>query len=399
MSKRFFRFLRGEINGFYLKNIHDVMNVYTVYVKNFLADFKRQQFEAKKLLDKYLYGLGKFAGIFLPRISRAESQTSLRMTDSNIKDGYEFSERGLFSIEAETFYFFKEKINKFFFVRTTQEVQSTDINTEATRMNRSSLVGDEVPIGFISSEETDLFDEEGNVKPEKILTSPPEDVAYTEFYGDSFLMLSEGDGSLTEGFVKIRLSESDIVDGEEYSERGLFNIPDSNDLEDINDLATIKSRSSLIGDEEVIGYISSEAEDVLDDEGNIRTEFVLPTPPSNVAYSDFYGDKFLILSEAKTSCSNLDSALFIELFKAFQIVSYNGASLTSFCKIVDIICPEGLVKISDIQPALDGKHLIAYYVYDESIDIPLKQQRLTLLEYIVSVKFVQVKLAELASNI
>ena len=73
MSKAFFRFLRGELNGFYIQNINQSANEYTKDIKKFLSEFKSQQFEYGKIDDKSLYGLGTFAGIFLPRLSRAEA--------------------------------------------------------------------------------------------------------------------------------------------------------------------------------------------------------------------------------------------------------------------------------------------------------------------------------------
>lgn len=400
MAKQFFRFLRGELNGYYIKNIHGVLNTYTEDMKNFLVDFKKQQFETDKIRAEDLYGLGNFAGVFLPRLSRSESQTSLRMTESHVEDDFEFSERGLFNTNLEIFSFFhckNDTRNYFLFVRTTSDIQTTDINSEATSLNRSSLVGDEVPLGYISSEETDLFDEEGNVKPEKVLSVPPEGVAYVEFYGNEFLMLSEGDNSPADNLIRIRLTDSNKVGDVEYSERGLFVIPLPM-FDDINLLATPELRSSLVGDEKLIGYISSEATNVIDDNGIVIKDKILSSPPANVAYSDFYGDQFLFLSEAESSYANLDPALYIELFKALQWVRYNGTSIKSFCRIVELTCPNGLVTISDIQTASDGKHLNVFYRYDETVDLTLKQQRLNLLEYIISIKFVQIKLVELTSR-
>ena len=78
MAKAFFRWLRGELNGFYVTNINGALNESTKDIKDFLSEFKAQQFEKGKITSKNLYGLGKFAGIFLPRVSKAESSASLR---------------------------------------------------------------------------------------------------------------------------------------------------------------------------------------------------------------------------------------------------------------------------------------------------------------------------------
>lgn len=396
MSKAFFRFLRGELNGFYLTRMNGAMNDFTSDVKSFLASFNNQQFENGKIDDKNLYGLGNFAGIFLPRLSRAEALSSLRMTESYVEDNFEFSERGLFDTDLEIFKFFHLKddtVAFFFFVRTNQDVYNTDINAEATSENRSSLIGNDDVIGYISSEETDLFDENGDVREDKVLSAPPENVAYSEFYGNEFLYLSEGDDSEADNLIRIRMTDSNKVGDIEYSERGLFVIPLPM-FDDINNLATSKLRSSLVGNENIIGYISSEETNVLDDNGNVRTDKILSIPPENVAYSDYYGDQFLFLSEAETTYSNLEPSLYIELFKAMQWVRYNGTSIKSLCRIIELVCPSGLVTVSSVRTASDGKHILVYYDYHDMVDLTLKQQRLNLLEYIVKLKFVQVVLVE-----
>ena len=273
MAKAFFRWLRGELNGFYVTNINGALNESTKDIKDFLSEFKAQQFENGKITSKNLYGLGKFAGIFLPRISKAESSTSLRMTESFVVDGFECSERGLFNTGAENFSFFSE-------------------------------------------------------------------------------------------------------------------------TDDINLLATPTLRSSLVGNETLIGYISSEETNVLDDNGNVRREKISATPPEGVAYSDYYGDQFMFLSEAETTYENLEPSLYIELFKALQWIRYNGVSIKSLVRITSLICPDGLVKLGEVEIASDGKHWNVYYDYDNTVDVPLKQQRLNLLEFIVNLKFVQVSLVE-----
>ena len=273
MAKAFFRWLRGELNGFYVTNINGALNESTKDIKDFLSEFKAQQFENGKIMNKSLYGLGRFAGIFLPRISKTESSTSLRMTESFVVDGFECSERGLFNTGAENFSFFPG-------------------------------------------------------------------------------------------------------------------------TEDINLLATPTLRSSMVGNETLIGYISSEETNVLDDNGNVRREKISATPPEGVAYSDYYGDQFMFLSEAETTYSNLEPSLYIELFKALQWIRYNGVSIKSLGRIVSALCPDGLVKIGRVETAPDGKHWNIYYDYDDTADVPLKQQRLNLLEFIVNMKFVQVKLVE-----
>lgn len=273
MAKAFFRWLRGELNGFYVTNINGALNESTKGIKDFLSEFKAQQFEKGKISDKNLYGLGKFAGIFLPRVSKGESSASLRMTESFVIDGFECSERGLFNTAVENFSFFPE-------------------------------------------------------------------------------------------------------------------------TDDINLLAKPEQRSSMVGDETLIGYISSEETNVLDDNVKVRREKISATPPEGVAYSDYYGDQFMFLSEAETTYENLEPSLYMELFKALQWIRYNGVSIKSLGRIASLICPDGLVKLGRVETASDRKHWNVYYDYDDTVDVPLKQMRLNLLEFIVNLKFVQVSLIE-----
>lgn len=182
MAKALFRFLRGELNGYYITNLYNSFNEYSSDIKRFFIEFQNQQFELGKISNETLYNLGKFASVFLPRRPVADSRTSIYMTDSHVVDDVEYSERGLFDTENESFEF----------VHTDPSIETPDINTLATDTKRSSLVGDETAEGYISSEETDVLDDNGMVRPQKVSSTPP-DVPYSEFYGNQFLFLSEGD--------------------------------------------------------------------------------------------------------------------------------------------------------------------------------------------------------------
>ena len=182
MSKLFFRWLRGELNGYYLNNIYGSLNSMTDDVREFLAGFKQMQFN-EEMSSSVLFGIGKFASVFLPRKSSLERANSLFMTNSHVVDGHEYSERGLYDTAEE----------RFKFEHTTQEEGLPDINTLANDELRSSLVGEEQAQGYIASSNTDVFDEHGRVNPSAILPSPPSGEAYSDFYGEQFLFLSEGE--------------------------------------------------------------------------------------------------------------------------------------------------------------------------------------------------------------
>lgn len=276
MAKSIFRYLRGELNGFYLTRIHETMNVMSSDLRTFFGKFQKQQFDNGKIEDEVAYGLGKFAGVMLPRLAMEEVRSSLKMTESYTNAlGEERSERGLFLPEDERFDFSHSE--------TTE-----DINTFATTESKSSLVGDEAPVGYIATEELNILDENGNVKQEYILDTPPEEGTYTDFYGNEFLFLSED--------IKVY--------------------------------------------------------------------------------------------------TNLSTQLYIPLVKAMQKVRYNGMSISTLCDIIKLICPSGLVKIDKIELSNLGNFVYIYYNYDENAEVNLKTQRLYVLKYIVDNRFPQIELIE-----
>jgi hypothetical protein len=279
MAKAFFRFLRGELNGYYITAYNSMLNNATQRIKEFLVERKLEQFNLNNMREEDLRGLGKFAGVFFPRIRLGDSISAVRFSDSHIVDGEEYSERGLYDTEYEAFHY----------EHASQDSSLPDINTLATDTLRSSLVGNEAVQGYISENETDVLDENGRVKASKVLTEPPESGGYSEFYGNQFLFLSEGEATYTE----------------------------------------------------------------------------------------------------------LAPSLFIELLKVMQYVRYNGVSLESLCNFINIICPDGLVLIQNIEVASNGDHYIVYYRYNPDVTtVPYKTQRMSLFENIVKTKFKQIEMSE-----
>ena len=281
MSKAFFRFLRGELNGYYLTNMQSMMNSSAERIRKILVDFKAQQFEKGQISDEVLYGLGKFAGVFLPRIPHSEALSSVRMTESEYDEDlqFEFSERGLLKTDTETFEF-----------------------------------------------EQKVIDDTG--------------------------------------------------------------------LPDINTLATVNKRSSLVGDEPVIGYIDADETDVLDDYGKVRPEKLLATPPADNAYGEYYGNEFLFLSEMETTYTPVSYGVYFDLFKAMQWIRYNGVSLGSLTEVVKILCPSGLVTIDDVTVSQDNNRWIVSYTTDLTVDLDLKSDRIAMFLYIMQIKFPQVEMSE-----
>lgn len=184
MAKAFFRFLRGELNGFYITSLHQTCNEVAKEYAEFLAMFSNQQFEKGKIDSATLNNLGKFAGIFLPRVSKEEASTSIRMDESEYDSqlNYQFSERGLFRPEEENFVFKQKVIN---------DAGLPDINTLASPEERSSMVeAGRQPSGYIPDDVTDIF-VDGKVSPSVIQSTPPSGQAYNNFYGDNYIFLSD----------------------------------------------------------------------------------------------------------------------------------------------------------------------------------------------------------------
>lgn len=395
MSKAFFRFLRGELNGFYLKSIYNTLNESTKNTKAFLMNFNNMQFKEGMIDDTTLLNIGKFAGVFPLNLVQTESLISLRMSDSKVVEGFEYSERGLFDKALEIFNYYHLNLNSegLFYFEHTSEEETEDINTLADDNKKSSMVGDEQLIGYVSEDVVDLIKPDGSIDMSKVTENPPENKAYNRIYGNQFSFLSEGTGDALDLNTRITLTESYEVDNVEYSERGLYKPPMPN-YPDINTLATEEERSSLVGNEEVIGYIAEDETDVLDAQGKVRTEKILYEVPEGKAYSEFYGNQFLFLSEGDEIYSKTSNKIFLDLYKALQYIHYNGVSLKSLVNLVSLMCPHGLVKIDHIEVAVDKTHFNVYYNYNAEVNVTYKSQRKALLEVLVAEKFKQVVLVE-----
>lgn len=187
--KAFFRFLRGELNGFYVQKLNAVNNLFSDSIKNFLSHFANMQFvtetEAKDsevpIDNAMIKGIGVIAGAFPPYVMQESLSSALRFTGSHIVNGKEYSERGLYNVEGQAFNF----------IRTDEQEYTSDINTQATSAERSSLVeADREPIGYFPEGETVIRDD-GSIDYSKLMLSPRPNHADAPFYGDIFLYLSE----------------------------------------------------------------------------------------------------------------------------------------------------------------------------------------------------------------
>lgn len=299
MSKKIFRFLRGELNGFYIGNIGNLMNVVSNNIHKFIANFAAMPFGLdENLLVSGVFnpfdivkGIGLTAGIFVPYVSQDSNIASIKFSRSHrTATGEEISERGLFSRLNEGF-FYQENIP-----------EGTDINTLATSNLRSSMVeSGAVPIGYIEEGQS-VIDEDGNLDRSKI---------------------------------------------------HLFVDPDNYEAE-------------------------------------------LPTDKAYVLY---YGDKYMYLEESTPIIAKIPNTVYVELVKLVQWVRYNGTSVESICKFVNLICPNYLFLFPSFDwSSIYGRAIIKYGV-DENYEVDDKLMYVNIFKLIVSIKFPQLVFEEVAVRV
>lgn len=188
--KQPFRYFRGEFNGKYLYELvrcpnFNVQSILDELVYYTLFQWKTEdEVNAKEMpiRDKDIINIGKIAGLFQPRIFQKLTLGSVYFTQSHVVNGKERSERGLIDMDLESFRF----------VREEEDDYSSDIAQEASERLRMSLVpSGTAPLGYVASG-TQLYDDEGNVLWENVLSEPPLDgSAYVPFYGEKFLTHEE----------------------------------------------------------------------------------------------------------------------------------------------------------------------------------------------------------------
>jgi hypothetical protein len=186
--KQPFRFHRGELNGFYLYRLVTCANNAIQDIKNELIYHSNVQWKLEEeilegelpIRREDMYGIGKIAGIFPLRTYGRSTLGSVWFTESNIVNNKERSERGLVDMGLEWFRF----------KRTEQDSYLDDIVNEANINLRMSLVPTGASPVKYATEDTQVYDAEGNVLWDNLLDEPPTDgTPYVEFYGEKFLTM------------------------------------------------------------------------------------------------------------------------------------------------------------------------------------------------------------------
>lgn len=185
-----FRFFRGELNGFYLRNVLTCQNQAVLEILNELVYQSKFVWKLESEItageiavrDEDIIGIAKFAGVFKPVQYRQNTTGSITFTESKIVGGAQRSERGLFSMLKE----------KFEYIRTEKDDYATDISTEASSARRETMVPPgAVPVGYVPMG-VNIFREDGTVITENILSAPPTDgTPYVDYYGPKYLFYQE----------------------------------------------------------------------------------------------------------------------------------------------------------------------------------------------------------------
>jgi hypothetical protein len=185
-----FRFFRGELNGFYLYRLVTFLNKYVQDILDELVYHAAMRWKLEDeitanemaIRDDDIIAIAKVAGLLQPRIFNQASLGSTYFTHSHVVNGEQRSERGLMDMDNESFKFVREEHDEY----------PDDIVNEASEQLRMGFVPPNTePVGYVRAG-TSLYDAEGNVLWENILSDPPTDgSAYIPFYGEKFLVHEE----------------------------------------------------------------------------------------------------------------------------------------------------------------------------------------------------------------
>ena len=192
------------------------------------------------------------------------------------------------------------------------------------------------------------------------------------------------------------------VNGNEYSERGLFSrgaevfifnrTDESEYTDDITTLATPTKQASFVPHgAPILGYIAM-GDVVLNQDGSIITSAVRATPPvDGTPYFPYYGTQYLILSESFVQESYLDVETYKKLFEEMQIIRYTGVSILSLLNLKKILLEDYVCNLV-LTPA--PFHVVLHYSLNPDSILANKRKRLYIWRAIMAAKFKQVVLQE-----
>lgn len=183
--KKFFRFFRGELNGYILRTICTFLNTYILnngaiqeLLYHATCNWNTTEETSTKhrtpLRSSDIFNIGLVSGLPNKRIIAESTLGSIRLVSDDIKK----------QTHQYLFDMIYEKLIK-------PDDIGEDINFLAGDDLRSSLIEDNASfVGYVlEGEENNLFDKHGNIIQEKIFADKPTDKAYNKFYSIKYLTL------------------------------------------------------------------------------------------------------------------------------------------------------------------------------------------------------------------
>lgn len=190
-------------------------------------------------------------------------------------------------------------------------------------------------------------------------------------------------------------SPSHIVDGTEFSDRGLFDmdgeafrffrtVPNVQFATDISTLATERLRMTVVPlGTPILGYIA-EGTTVFNPDGTIIPGSILTSPPDGVAWMPYYGDKYLFASETFVVSSVVDIETHKALFEAMQTIRYSSPSIAALEKITTTILKD---YVYNIRITRSGYRFLLRYTINEGALLDQKTRRLAVWKRLIGMKY------------
>jgi len=199
----------------------------------------------------------------------------------------------------------------------------------------------------------------------------------------------------------LRFTSSHIVNGVEYSERGLFDRSCERFIfyrtdgtiysTDINTLATPEGQTSMVEPgAPVLGYISEDL-NILNSDGTVKENLLVNPAPSGMAAYPYYGGKYLHLSEVFSYQVYMTYDVYYHYFLAMQRIRYNGPSIKEFLYITELLTED---YIRNVTFTNEGLYTIVYYMLNAESDTDYKMQKLYTWKKVTEWKFPQLILSE-----
>lgn len=199
----------------------------------------------------------------------------------------------------------------------------------------------------------------------------------------------------------ILFTNSHIVNGVEYSERGLLDnneerfifvrtTQDAYTTDIVTEATTIRQASFIPEGTPVVGYIA-EGDVVLTTDGHIIPGAIRSVPPVDLAYMEYYGPTFLFLAETFLVEAFMSADVFKKMFESFQRIRYNGASLSELSSITKLILDD---YVSNMYFVPSGNRSVCHYTLNSESELTSKTKKTYIWKLLVSTKYKQLVLQE-----